>query len=602
MDIQFEILFDQVVFKNRLFNIKVNEFVIDEMDLFTIDEGNIPIITENLPLRVLFESSNPSDRLYLDLFDSVPFDTIYTDDFGNPYAEPSKNEYIIYDNTNDYLALVPGYYKLCVVSNDQRYFSLVKVTSKQINESQWLSMRDEIEQTVSGLAKDVIQKKLGTHSQNDGYITASIFNKIELIKRNYRAWNSAMNVIRDSPKYKITRDFVLINRNKITNLDPVTISNLSRSNKPRVKAGINTISYDLQENNALKYYISLISKESRKLIKEIGSISFNISHEINELSQFKLNKNTLATERLNRAQYELSNASKLLGNIRNKCLEMLEIDFLKDINISNRAQAIVGFSSNVHYKKIKDFYKLFEEQNISIKMSREYEYCWKRTDRLYELWGFIQFIKALLKLGFEFDKDLGTFFDISTEVLTGENVPFINENTKVIFVKETLKIELVYDTRLPYKSAPLKECPLHAETSNNRPDLRVDVYDEGQYLGTILIDFKYRPLRNIWTNGPFNPKDDSNSKKQLLEYKNSIVSEHFLKDSPLAKRISAVREVWAVYPNNPRNNNTISNVERIRLVELTPLDENKSFIDLLDKSLKELIEEADMIKFFAARS
>lgn len=598
MAIQFEILFDQVVIRSRKFNIKIEEFVSDEIDLFTINEDSIPIITENLPLRLLFKSNNPADRLYLDLLDSVPFESIYTDDFGAPYVAPSENEYIIYDNTNDYLALVPGYYKLCVVCNNQSFFSLVKVTSKQINEFQWLAMRDEIEQTVSGLAKDVIQKKLGSQSQNDGNIIASTFNKIELIKKNYRSWNATMNVIGSSPKYKIIRDFVLNDRNRITNLDPVTISNLSRSNKPRIKAGINTISYDLPENNILKYYISLTLKESKNLIKEISSLSLNISNEINGLNQFKLNKNTLATERLNKALIDLASARKLLENIRNKCLEMLGNYFLKDIKISKNTQSVVGFNNNVHYKKIEHFYKLFEEQNISVKMSLEYEYCWKRTDRLYELWGFIQFIKALQNLGYQIDKELGTFLDISTKVITGENVPFLSENTKVIFVKGTLKIQLVYDTRLPYKSVPLDVCPLHAETSNNRPDLRLDVYDEGQYLGSVLIDFKYRPLRNIWTNGPFIPKDDSSSKRQLFEYKNSIVSEHFLKDSPLAKRISAVREVWAIFPNNPRNNNIISNVERIRLVELTPLDENKAFIDLLDESLKGLVEEADMIKFF----
>jgi len=598
MAIQFEILFDQVVIRSSLFNIKVNEFVNNETELLTIDEGNITTVTENLPLRLIFKSSNPSDRLYFDLLDSVPFESIYTDDLGAPYILPSENEYIIYDNTNDYLALVPGFYKLCIVSNNQSYFSLVKVTTKQINESQWLAMRDEIELTVSGLAKDVIQKKLGTQTQFDGNITASIFNKIELIKKNYRAWNAAMNVIGNSPKYKVIRDFVLNNRNRITNLDPVTIRNLSRSNKPRIKAGINTVSYNLPENSILKYYISLTLKESKSLIKEITSVSLSISNEIIELNQFKLNRNTLATERLNKAQNDLMNASKVMINIRNKCLEMLENEFLKDINISNRTQSIVGFYSSIHYKKIKNFYELFEERNISINMSVEYEYSWKRTDRLYEIWGFIQFIKGLLKLGFEFNKELGSFFDISTEVLTGGNIPFLNENTKVIFEKDRLRIELVYDTRLPKKSVRLGVCPLHAETSNNRPDLRVDVYDEEHYLGSIIIDFKYRPLRNIWTNGSFNSRDDSSSKRQLFEYKNSIVSDHFFKDSPLAKRINAVREVWAIYPNNPKNNIVVSNVDRIRLVELTPLEENESFIDLLDKSLKDLVKEADMIKFF----
>ncbi|WP_438317195.1 DUF2357 domain-containing protein [Sporosarcina sp. FA9] len=407
MAIPFKILFDQVYKRSKLFNIEVVEFVNAEVDLLTIDEKKIPIVTENLPLRLLFKSSCPTDKLYFDLFDSVPFDNIYSDDMGSPYVIPSEKEYIIYEIGNDYLALVPGYYKVCVVSDNQSYYSLLKVTSKQINESQWLAMRDEIELTVSGLAKDVIRKNLGTQTQNEGNIADSIFNKVKMIQKNYLAWNAAMNLIGDSPKHKIKRDFVLKNRNRITNLDPVTIRNLSRSNKPRINIGINNISYDLPENSILKYYIVLTLKESKKIINEIKSVSLNISSEIKELNQFELNKNTLASERLKSSQKNLFEASKIMTNIRNKCLETLEKDFLKDINILKRTQDIIGFNSSIHYKKIEYFYELFKEKKLSINMSIEYEYCWKRTDNLYEIWGFIQFIKSLLKLGFEFNKEEG---------------------------------------------------------------------------------------------------------------------------------------------------------------------------------------------------
>lgn len=596
MDIQFEILMDQEVGEKRKFNIQVKKYVENKSELFSIEEQDIPIVVENLPLRLQFKSKNQTDKLYFDIFDSLPNNAVVIDSSGLPYVSPRNNEYTLYDNNNEYLALIPGYYTLCVVYNGIHYYSLVKVTSKQINEEQWLSMRDEIETVISGLAQETLQKRLGNKGDKNGSIVSSIYNKLSIVKKQYPTFINTLNYIEANPKYKIQKEYISMNRNKINQLDPITIKNLKMSNKEKIQAGKNKISYFVPENVELKHYLLKLVKAAKRYKEEVYKILSNIREEIKNLEKYSFNKNTLAAERLKKSQEEFLMIIKILSNIKNSCLNLLEKDFMNTLPNNIVSRSSMNFSKNIHYRKVKDFYKIFEDQKLTINLSTDYQYCWKRTDKLYELWGVIQFTKLLLKLGYVLDESEGTLFEVSEGILKGKAVPYF-ENAKISFKKENLKIDLVYDMPLPlYKSVSLEECPLKAETTHNRPDIRIDVYDQTNYIGTILGDFKYRPLRNIWTNSNRISQNDSSSKRQFFEYKNSIVSDYFLKDSPLKNRINAVREVWAIYPKNKKNANISSNVERIKLIELTPLGDNKEFFDLLENSLRDLIQEAELIK------
>lgn len=598
MDTQFKVLMDQEVGEKRKFDIQVRKFVENKTELFSIEEKDIPIVVENLPLRVLFESENQTDKLYFDILDSLPNNAVFIDSVGLPYVSPRSEEYTLYDNNNEYLALIPGYYTLCVVFNGNHYYSLVRVTSKQIDERQWLAMRDEIEEMISGLAQETLQKRkrIGNKGRENGNIVNGIYNKLSILKEQYPMFINIINYIEANPKYKIEKEYISTNRNVITQLDPITIRNLKMSNKDRVQAGNNKISYFVSENIELKHYLLKIVKATKKYKQEASKVLSNIGKEIKELEKYNVNKNALAVERLKKSQDEFLMATKILTNVKKSCLSLLEKDFMSTLPNNIVSRASMNFSQNVYYRKVKDFYKIFEEQKLTINLSPNYQYCWKRTDKLYELWGVIQFTKLLLKLGYTLDESEGTLFEVSEGILKGKDVPYF-DSAIISFKKGDLKIDLVYDMPLPvYKSVPVEECPLKAETTNNRPDIRIDVYDQMNYIGTILGDFKYRPLRNFWTNSNYISQNDSSSKKQFFEYKNSIVSDYFLKDSPLANRINAVREVWAIYPKNSKNANISSNVERIKLVELTPLEDNKDFFELLANSLQDLIREAELIK------
>lgn len=106
--------------------------------------------------------------------------------------------------------------------------------------------------------------------------------------------------------------------------------------------------------------------------------------------------------------------------------------------------------------------------------------------------------------------------------------PLLDVGKTIRFEKNDLRLEVIYDICLPLKQEetsleqPLYMARHHSDYRNhNRPDLLVHVYDmrEQWYLGTIIIECKYRKLNSFWTeNSP------RSSRGQLEAYYNNARS------------------------------------------------------------------------------
>lgn len=106
---------------------------------------------------------------------------------------------------------------------------------------------------------------------------------------------------------------------------------------------------------------------------------------------------------------------------------------------------------------------------------------------------------------------------------------------------------------------------LYTDAGDKRPDLGLDFYKEGEYINSIIIDFKYRPLRYIWDTRKRNDVMD-----QLTAYRDNFYSQHIYAISfpGIWRSFRAIQEVWAVYPQH-ENNREIVKPRNMRLVELT---------------------------------
>ncbi|MFJ8458903.1 hypothetical protein ACIQ57_07195 [Lysinibacillus xylanilyticus] len=100
---------------------KVVKFARNEDELFKLNDSEIPIVKENINLCLSFSSTNLDDRMYFDLLDIVFKDEHHEDlSFISPSEEPLQ----IYDSNDTYTgALIPGYYKVIVVHENQNYYT-----------------------------------------------------------------------------------------------------------------------------------------------------------------------------------------------------------------------------------------------------------------------------------------------------------------------------------------------------------------------------------------------------------------------------------------------------------------------------------------------
>ena len=59
--------------------------------------------------------------------------------------------------------------------------------------------------------------------------------------------------------------------------------------------------------------------------------------------------------------------------------------------------------SDVRYRTLYQVQRELKKEAAEIMIDKLFPYQWKRTDNLYEIWGFIQFVKILQdeQLGFE---------------------------------------------------------------------------------------------------------------------------------------------------------------------------------------------------------
>ena len=79
-------------------------------------------------------------------------------------------------------------------------------------------------------------------------------------------------------------------------------------------------------------------------------------------------------------------------------------------------------------------------------LHREYQYFWKRTDLLYEIWGYIQVVHSLIEIGYK--QIEGWIFSQNYE--ENKTIPFLSEGTTVKFRdnKMDTEINLAYNVSL----------------------------------------------------------------------------------------------------------------------------------------------------------
>ncbi|SMQ81250.1 PD-(D/E)XK nuclease superfamily protein [Bacillus sp. OV166] len=298
---------------------------------------------------------------------------------------------------------------------------------------------------------------------------------------------------------------------------------------------------------------------------------------------------------------ELKKLGEVAGKMRGAIQWIKTAPWFESIGTYQSSDIPPVMNSDPRYRALYQLYRELKNEQFHLQIHQSYSYQWKRTDKLYEIWGYLQFIKTLAggELGFVPEKGW-----LYSQTLDGNSllVPTLPANTEVVFRKDELRMHLVYEALLPSQSRLTSmEDPLYTRGTHNCPDGRLDVYRNELFIGTIIFDFKYRPRNSIWNENLIVNNQQNEVMRQLVSYGDHLHSPYLFGDGshPLVSTLSPVQEVWAIYPNRYGTTGSKEYPDhKVSLIELTPGLDHTYFVEKLKLSIDKLVKRSKTIMEF----
>ena len=104
-------------------------------------------------------------------------------------------------------------------------------------------------------------------------------------------------------------------------------------------------------------------------------------------------------------------------------------------------------------------------------------------------------------------------------------IPSIPDDTFIKFHKDDTEIKLIFNSEIGKtpEQAMKKKSPYWIRSSRNKPDFRIDIYEKGDYLKTIILDSKYSPAERVWNKKYVNVSKQNKVVEQFKMYVNMVI-------------------------------------------------------------------------------
>ena len=535
------------------FNVSINTrdfrdlelaFFKDFEDIFS--NGNmIPEIKESSEINVKFISEEKTDKLYLRELDDFELNNRKDSGEDDLYFLPSQQNIIIFEHNKQDVPLVPGYYFFEVHSLSDKYFSAIKIIPKDLSSLQWENMRDEIESKVRGLSLDFIRRKRTERSNaSDKVAPNDTFVKIKNLSEDIPAVLSSLEALKKEAKVKIRKDYSWKNNGSKAQIDFKTIKMMQKNpdRKGQLYSANRFLDYDTEENQWLKFILTHILRFSKNSIEYLDRIleviNKNFEKEV-RFSNYSQANNTFINSTHNHRKLEIEKLRKQLFSFYIYVNDFLGEKYFS--SVSNRKSIFLP-KTLVLSPKYNIVYKMYLKNirtSNALHLDDSYNYFWRKTDLLYEIWTYIKTIDSLIEMGFV--PESGWIFDYDSWV---EPLPFLEDGTKVKMSRETTSVSVVFNEELKGQSfRNTLDNPLKTSSNRKKPDIRIDLFDEQKYAGSIILDAKYKKLINI-----ISLRYKTNSLNQLRSYRNDPFSSIIDIPDYLLSHIKPVASVFAIYP------------------------------------------------------
>ncbi|KZK37547.1 hypothetical protein P7266_1342 [Lactococcus cremoris] len=536
------------------FNVSINTrdfrdlelaFFKDFEDIFS--NGNmIPEIKEFSEINVKFISEEKTDKLYLRELDDFELNNRKDSGEDDLYFLPSQQNIIIYEHNKQDVPLVPGYYFFEVHSLSDKYFSAIKIIPKDLSSLQWENMRDEIESKVRGLSLDFIRRKrTERRNASDKVAPNDTFVKIKNLSEDIPAVLSSLEALKKEAKVKIRKDYSWKNNGSKAQIDFKTIKMMQKNpdRKGQLYSANRFLDYDTEENQWLKFILTHILRFSKTSIEYLDRIleviNKNFEKEVRFSNYRSQANNTFINSTHNHRKLEIEKLRKQLFSFYIYVNDFLGEKYFS--SVSNRKSIFLP-KTLVLSPKYNIVYKMYLKNirtSNALHLDDSYNYFWRKTDLLYEIWTYIKTIDSLIEMGFV--PESGWIFDYDSWV---EPLPFLEDGTKVKMSRETTSVSVVFNEVLKGQSfRNTLDNPLKTSSNRKKPDIRIDLFDEQKYAGSIILDAKYKKLINIISS-----RYNTSSLNQLRSYRNDPFSSIIDIPDYLLSHIKPVASVFAIYP------------------------------------------------------
>lgn len=536
----------------------------------------------------------------MDGLDMLPESEVEEDNLGDVYLPSSPTEKVLFTNGNQngytYYPLIPGFYQVKVIIEGNCYYTLLRVKPKQVNEEQWETMRQEIEETLHGLAQDLVRKNLNLNSEEDMPIPITYMRQWLLLRKEKSRLLNAIEEIQKAPRYNIIKHHEIVPNALAKSIGEETIKfrSLHPEKKDVIKEAKSVISYCLPENRWILHIVQFLASTTQTLFQFLLTYEDVLLRELKELHRW--GKKAEGRIRIKeKVLNQIQEMKKDANQFRNAWNRLLQVQWLQYLPKTLPKEIPIALSADSRYRILYQVYRNLKKDNTSVTLDSMYTYHWKRTDYLYEIWGFIQVIRVFLSEGTGLIATKGWLFDIA-DVENGVTVPELRKGSYVEFTDGAIRIRAIYEEELPSSAKDTSmESPLYTSSYHRLPDCRIDVYDEHGHIGSLLLDFKYRPLSTVWEKQKIKTSKQTKTMKQLDAYTTACRSPWFLKgraSERMLNRFRPVAEVWPVFPiKDDKELSREVDEYFVRPMDLTPGKENHHF----KKHIFEAIEEMKMI-------
>lgn len=596
LDLPFQIEFISYFKDNTIRYLKqLRKFTMNKSPEFIEDLGLQEY--DNLAVRFTAAASDNDEnaKLFMDCFD-------YIDELNDDVElEQDKTGFIYLENEimihrhldNDVGSpLIPGVYKIKVVYKGDIYYSqiLIKPNNLEINEH--YQMVKEIESQVKGLARDWIRKNKSIDVLNEYIdIDPTYLDYAYLLLKHQHLMEYSMNIILKNPYTGLEKNYLempLVKSKKFDSksikLNQIKYSSTLYMRNPLPNEKIYT--YNMIENydNKVNTYLVKVLNDFMELLKkaklDIEELKKYFHDELAELKRNRNDKNLGKESKIFNREQQLQGILEFevsVDELRAKLMNFRNTSFIKQLKPTRKVTLSQQFIKTPGYN---NFYRISMLVNGQIQNNIEdlFDYNWKSTEVLYEYWCMIQIIKYLEML--DYQPIQGWLYQEETKD-NKITVPAIPDGANIDFEKGDYTLKLIFNSKIgktPEQAEKDKsKSPYWIRVERNKPDFRLDVYENKKFKKTIIMDAKYTPAARFWNKKLINTSRKHKVIEQLKIYANNIYKLH-------TRRENVVEEVIALCPTVINTNDLLDIDENhsIGVATLKPGIQNDKFKERLE--------------------